>query len=264
MLLRKGDTGTEVGDLQKALYENGYTKVEKTHIYDDLTEEAVKSVQKRHRLVVDGIYGPKTAMVLFGKNASKLLKQSDLQAAAEALDLPLAVVQAVNEVESRGRGFLDNGNPVILFERHVFYRRLAEKKYDVAKLSESYPGIVNKTPGGYAGGRLEYTRLAVADTINNEAALESCSWGLFQIMGYHWQALGYESIHHFVNEQRNNEAAQLEAFVRFVKNDKKLHAAMKAQKWSEVARIYNGPNYRRNLYDIKLERAFERYAAESV
>ncbi|WP_071058137.1 N-acetylmuramidase family protein [Pelistega sp. MC2] len=264
MLLRRDDTGTEVGDLQKTLYENGYTKVLKTHIFDDATEDAIKTLQKRHRLVVDGIYGPKTAAVLFGKNASKLLKQSDLQAAAESLELPISVIHAVNEVESKGRGFLENGNPIILFERHIFYRLLAEKKYDVIELSKSYPGIVNKTPGGYAGGRLEYTRLAVADTINNEAALESCSWGLFQIMGFHWKDLGYESIHHFVLEQSKNEAAQLDAFVRFIKNDKKLYAAMKAQKWSEVARIYNGPNYRRNFYDVKLERAFERYATNNT
>ena len=50
-----------------------------------------------------------------------MLRESDLIAAADRLDVPLASIKAVNEVESSGRGFLADGRPVILFERHVFW-----------------------------------------------------------------------------------------------------------------------------------------------
>lgn len=261
MLLRLGDQGRDVADLQQKLYQAGFTKVLKTHIYDDATETAIKTLQKKARLVVDGIYGPKTAMALNSKGTKKYLKESELQLAADDLGVDLATVKAINEVESRGCGFLDDGNPIILFERHVFYRLLSAKKFNMKDLTSRYPGIVNKSPGGYVGGREEYTRLRVADTIDQVSALESCSWGIYQIMGYHWERLGYASIYDFVKAMRESEATQLDAFVRFVKSDNKLHEALKDKKWDEVARIYNGPNYKRNLYDIKLERAYDRFSA---
>ena len=31
-------------------------------------------------------------------------------------------------------------------------------------------------------------------------------------------------------------------------------------KWAQFAKAYNGPDYARNLYDTKLERAFQRHA----
>lgn len=260
MLLRVGSFGIDVGELQLRLFQAGYTKVEKTHIYDDKTLDAVKALQKKSGLVVDGIYGPKTAQVLNGRSASKLLKQLDLVNAANELDVPLAAVQAVNEIESRGSGFIDESRPVILFERHIFYQRLQAKKVDVAHLNKNYPGIVNRNPGGYAGGRLEYTRLAAAETIDPNAAYESCSWGLFQVMGFHWERLGYESIIDFVSKQKKSEADQLETFVRFIKADPAVHKALKSQNWATFARLYNGPNYKMNMYDTKLQRAYERYS----
>ena len=262
MLLRLGSVGIEVGELQQRLFQAGYSKVEKTHIYDDKTLDAVRALQKKSGLVVDGIYGTKTAQVLNGRSAGKLLKQSDLVKAAKELEAPLAAVQAVNEVESRGRGFIDDTRPVILFERHIFYRRLQAKKFDVNRLNKSYPGIVNRSPGGYAGGRLEYTRLSAAETIDASAAYESCSWGLFQVMGFHWERLGYESVIDFVSRQKRSEADQLETFVRFIKADTAVHKALQAQDWATFAKLYNGPNYKINMYDTKLERAYERYSAD--
>lgn len=262
MLLRVGSYGIDVGQLQQRLFQAGYTKVAKTHIYDDKTTEAVKLLQKKSGLVIDGIYGPKTAQALLGRSVSKLLKQSDLVKAAQELDVPLAAVQAVNEVESNGKGFIDDNRPVILFERHIFFRRLQDKKINVTNLTKNYPGIVNSTPGGYAGNRLEYTRLAAAETIYPNGAYESCSWGLFQIMGFHWERLGYESVVDFVSFQKKSEADQLETFVRFIKSDKAIHKSLQSQDWAKFASLYNGPNYKINFYDTKLERAYERYSAQ--
>lgn len=55
------------------------------------------------------------------------------------------------------------------------------------------------------------------------------------------------------------QAEQLEAFVRFILADKTLLAALRGRKWAKFAELYNGKAYAENLYDVKLERAFERY-----
>jgi hypothetical protein len=58
-----------------------------------------------------------------------------------------------------------------------------------------------------------------------------------------------------------NENEQFEAFVRFVEADPILLKALKGKKWAAFAKEYNGPDYARNLYDTKLERAYKRHSS---
>lgn len=260
--LRHGDRGQPVRDLQQALAAKGFP-VGQDGDFDDATETAVQAFQRQAGLVADGIAGPKTLAALLGRTDKRLLAQTDLERAATTLGVPLAAVQAVNEVESKGTGFGGNGRPVVLFERHVFHARLAATRgqAEADSLALEQPSLINAKPGGYAGGVAEWQRLTSAQQIEETCALEAASWGLFQIMGYHWQALGYESVQDFVTRMHASEAEQLEAFVRFIQANPALLKALKAQKWADFARGYNGPGYARNLYDVKLERAFARYAA---
>lgn len=267
--LRHGDRSQAVRILQTNLNSHG-AKLNADGHYGDLTEAAVRAYQLNAGLVADGIAGSKTLASLAGGDCQQLLKNQDLVNAAQRLDVPLASVYAVNEVESNGKGFLDNGKPVILFERHIMYRQLATPRNDgdnvvqlkqhAAELAALNPAIVNLKPGGYAGGSAEHQRLSHARLIDDNAALESASWGAFQIMGFHWQRLGYASVQAFVAAISASESQQFDAFVRFIETDPALYKALKARKWAEFAKLYNGPNYQRNLYDIKLQRAFERHA----
>lgn len=257
-ILRYGDIGREVADLQRRLIANGF-KLEQTHIYDDATVSAVRQLQKRGRLVIDGIFGPKSDSYLRGSETGHLLKHADIINASKKLDVDVASVMAVNEVESLGAGFIKPGMPTILFERHIFYRMLREKGIDTAALESRYPGIVNRRPGGYAGGQSEYTRLAAAVDIHRESAYESCSWGAFQIMGFHWELLGFSSAQDLVDYASKDESSQLDIFVRFVMANRAMHKALQEKKWAAFAKLYNGPAYARNFYDIKLARAYQAY-----
>ena len=267
--LRHGDRSQAVLILQKNLNKHGAKLVPDGH-YGDATEAAVRAYQLKVGLVADGVAGTKTQTSLAGGDCTQLLRNSDLVTAAQRLDVPLASIYAVNEVESKGKGFLDNGKPVILFERHIMYRQLAkvrhpsddpaELKRHTDQLANANPALVNPKPGGYIGGTAEHQRLAMARLIDDTAALESASWGAFQIMGFHWQRLGYTSVQAFVAAMTAGESQQLDAFIRFIETDAALHKALKGRKWAEFAKLYNGPDYRRNLYDTKLQRAYERHA----
>jgi len=267
--LRHGDRSQAVRILQKNLNDHGARLVVDGD-YGDSTEAAVRAYQLKVGLVADGVAGEKTQTSLGGGDCQFLLKNEDLVQAAQVLDVPLASVYAVNEVESKGKGFLSNGKPVILFERHIMYRLLATPRHDgdnpdelkrhADQLAAANPAIVNPKPGGYAGGTAEHQRLSHARLIDDTAALESASWGAFQIMGFHWQRLGYVSVQAFVEDMGAGESQQLAAFVRFIQTDPVLHKALKGRKWAEFAKLYNGPDYQRNLYDIKLQRAYERHA----
>jgi hypothetical protein len=261
-LLLLGSRGQAVFDLQRALRAAGATALIPDGLFGADTQQAVCALQQKSGLVVDGIVGPKTLSALKGGNTEKLLKQADLLNAAQRLDLPLACVMAVNYVESTGSGFLSNGAPVILFERHIMYRLVKASGISdaaLAALVSRYPSVINETPGGYMGGTAEHQRFKLASHINADTAIEATAFGLFQIMGQHWPVLDYESAATFAARMASSETAQLEAFVRFINVNPALNDALKRKQWAKFARLYNGPDYAKNLYDVRLARACQHF-----
>lgn len=251
-----GSIGAEAHALQRLL------GIERTGYFDEATAHAVRAFQQQHGLVADGIVGEKTLYALnLGKANAQHLTMADIERAAKALGVLPAVILAVNEVESRGTGFLSDGRIVILYERHIMYRQLTAQGLDANSYALNFPNLVNTKRGGYIGGSAEHARLRTAKQIDESAALEACSFGLFQIMGFHWQALGYKTAQEFVAFMQKNEGNQLTVFVQFILADATLHKALKAKKWAEFARIYNGPAYQQNFYDAKLAQAYARHAA---
>lgn len=188
--------------------------------------------------------------------------------AAKRLRCDVSSIRAVAEVESRGDGFVwfdhteqPEWRPKILFERHVMCKRY-EDKYGYDKTIEQikhHPDIINTYTGGYIGGASEHKRLKKARRLDKNIGLESASWGIFQIMGYHWRQLGYKSVVDFVLTLSTGEPAHLEAFVRFIENNETLLTAIRAKDWRLFARTYNGRNYAKNKYDIKMGQAERRW-----
>lgn len=181
------------------------------------------------------------------------LQECDFVVAAKMLNCEVAAIKAVAEVESAGGGFLANGKPKILFERHYFHR-LTGGKY-----SAKYPDISNKSTGGYTSN--EHARLEKAAKLDRNAALQSASWGKFQIMGAHWKALGYTSLQEFVNAMYANETEHLMAFVKFVKVNG-LSDELQRKDWAGFARGYNGSGFAKNAYDKKMLAAYKKYAGK--
>ncbi len=230
------------------------------------TDRIVKQFQEENGLVVDGVVGPKTWQVLIIKAGdevvsrnNRFLSEADLIQAAEKFELKLPIIKAVNEVESGGMGFVGS-KPKILFEGHVFWKQLEQagiKPNDHLKGNETV--LYKKwTSQFYLGGLKEHRRLEQAKLINEAAALESASWGLFQIMGNNWKSLGYSSIKEFVTLMDQDEGAHLEAFGRFLKVNKLIEPLQKLQ-WAKFARRYNGAGFKKNKYDEKLERAYQKF-----
>lgn len=256
-LIRRGDKGLYVTDLQKQLLNAGFT-IKVDGDFGPSTERVVRAFQAQHNLVVDGIVGPKTIDVLRdNKTSSKYLSQTDLIQAAQELQIPIEAMLAVNEVESKGTGFLTDGRPVILYERHIMYRVLPDYGIDPKPYVKDNPGLVNTRAGGYLGGVREWDRLEAAQKINREAALESASWGSYQIMGFHWHLMGFKNATEYVEYSKASEANQLDCFIRFVKSQPGILKALRTQDWSRFATLYNGKNHKQ--YDLKIANAFNRY-----
>lgn len=262
--LRLGDRGAAVATLQQRLAGAGFP-VTRDHVYGPRTEAAVRAFQHARDQVADGIVGPRTWRALRAASTQAgALTQTDVAAAAAALDCDVAAIQAIVEVESGASGYLADGRVDILFERHIMYRQLKAASIDPAPYVETLPGIVNPKRGGYQGGAAEYARLARAQQIDVACAIESTSWGRFQIMGFHWSALGYASAVDFAAAMQASEKNQLDAFVRLLQLSDDGPAALRNHDWAAFARLYNGPAYAAHDYDGKLARAYARHAAAAV
>ena len=161
------------------------------------------------------------------------LTADDFNTAVTSLGVDAATAWTILNVESGKAGYLPDRRPQILFERAVFHTR-TNGIYD-----QQYSGISAPTWGGYSGGAAEYGRLAQAYALNSDAALQSVSWGLGQIMGFNFSPAGFSSASEMVQAACASEAAQITQFVSFLKHTG-IAASLQAHDWTSVARLYNG------------------------
>jgi hypothetical protein len=234
------------------------------------TTAAVRKFQATNDLIIDGVAGEKTwsklvaaSPELFTRISALWLSQADLDHAAAGLRVDRAAIKAVYEVEAGGAGFLGL-RPKLLFEGHIFWRLLQDSGKDAAMLAHGNEDILFEkwTSAHYRGGLAEYERLDRACKLDPVAATRSASWGLFQIMGMNHAAAGFPNVDDFVMAMNRSEAAHLDAFAAFLlgtqHGGKSLRDLLAAHDWPVFARAYNGPGYKKNRYDEKLRRAFDR------
>lgn len=188
---------------------------------------------------------------------SKRLVEQDYIDAAKTLNCEVAAVKTVVSVEAgKGGGFWSNGKPKILFESRWFHK-LTKGKYD-----ESHPHISTPTwVRNYIGGPGEYDRLGEAIELDAAAAVKSCSWGMFQILGVNHGIVGYSDVFEFVDDMYESERKHLDAFVEFVFYNN-LDDELRDHRWADFARVYNGPGYRKNNYDVKMANAYAFYSGK--
>lgn len=274
--MRIGSKGADVLNLQKWLIQNGYA-ITADGDFGKGTDAAVRDFQEKHNLVVDGNVGPNTLNTLQGntrlvinptisdtteKGVLKVLSQQDFVDAASKLSVSVAHVHTVTDVEALQSGFISNGKPKTLFERHQFYRLLADAKGKefANQIAKTKPDICNKTPGGYLKGVAEWNRLQKAVRINETCALKAASWGLFQIMGFNHAACGYSTVQDYARAMGESEGKQLDAFVNYMLKNPTVLGYLRNCQWEKFARAYNGPTYYINKYDLKLAGAYRHYS----
>jgi len=181
------------------------------------------------------------------------LSQTGFAGALTIVAIPPPALWAVLSVETSGCGYLIDRRPKILFERHVFHR-LTNGQYDADD-----PDVSAPTQGGYGlGGANQYVRLQSAMQLDAEAALQSASWGLGQIMGENYAAAGFASVDAMVQAFVASEDAQLGGMVHFIKANG-MDTSLTALDWANFARRYNGPNYAANNYDGLLAKFYQQF-----
>lgn len=184
------------------------------------------------------------------------MTEQEYQAAADRLGADVAAVKAVAEVEASGQSMwtiAGHPRPPIRLEAHWF------GKLTGYRFNDSHPHISRRqwTPSVAAKTRLEaWAQFEEASALDERAAIQATSWGAFQIMGFHYQELGFPTPYEF-KAAAFTEAGQLDLFVRFIKADQVLLDSLRRQDWTQFAGRYNGPG-QIDLYAGRMSEAFGR------
>jgi hypothetical protein len=184
-----------------------------------------------------------------------VLTAGDFIRAAATLQCEAAVIRAFAEKESRGGGFLKGQILTVRFEGHIF-RRETDRKFDSSNPTLSHKYMPNCP---YNRGTIsDWRRLEQARQLAGDVAFECASYGRFQIMGFHYKMLGYDSAYAMVQAFNVGEAAHLDAFVRFCQTQG-LVPLLRARNWLKLAERYNGLDNASNNYAPELEALYEHY-----
>lgn len=205
------------------------------------------------------------AIMTPSKNAGVKLVDIDFENAAKQIGdgIEVALVRAFAEVESGGKsGFNAAKLPVIAFEGHRF-RKYTYNVYDKSHPMLSYPYVTKAGPQWQVNNKNQaqaWATLRDAMGLDIDAALKSCSWGMFQVMGDNYATCGFGSVRAYVDAMKEGERGQLDAFIAYCKGTGGLVKAMKDKDFVAMATKYNGTNY--GSYDKDIETAYEKYGGK--
>jgi hypothetical protein len=215
----------------------------------------------------------------FALYTGETITDVDWDQAAKAIGCEVEVIQAFAHVESREAAFDQHHRPTILYERHKFAKHtrhrfdatnadISGKAYTRKKFDKTgHPIAANERYGAE-----QYERFDRAFTLDEDAAIQACSWGKFQVLGENYQDLRFPTVQRFLEAACTSERDHLlKLFVPFAlsKRDAKyghgtLRNALIQKNWASAAWLYNGPNYSENDYDNQLRIAYEKIKAGSL
>lgn len=227
----------------------------------DAVQATVNVYLDRMRAMIEAEKRNRQLMLQATCDGGMTLSETDFQNAATQLGggISVNIIKAFATVESGGRsGFGPAKLPVIAFEGHLF-RKYTKHIYDQAQPLLSYPYKKKAGPQWQTNNKDQakaWETMATAFALDQEAALMSASWGMFQIMGFNYASCGYKTVFEFSAALKVNAGNQLKAFLGFCSKSPALMKAMKSKDFTSMARNYNGEDY--GNYDVLMQKAYEK------
>ena len=153
-------------------------------------------------------------------------------------DIDHLILLAILNNESNLKGFYNSGIIKSRYEKHIHLGFFM-----------TYNGQYQRHPQLPAFDIAWVRKHTLQDLI-----ILSTSYGIAQIMGYHYQTLGYDTPKDLLNKWSNSETEQIKDFLRFITlfRGGKFLSALKDGDTRRVSRYYNGSGYKQNHYEEKL------------
>jgi N-acetylmuramidase/Family of unknown function (DUF5675) len=193
----------------------------------------------------------------------RAITEPALRALVKPYGYDLNMIKAFIKVESGRAGFdSKTGKVTIRFEPKQFLKRkfggqLVGAEYAVNAKGERY---IRET--GHKDQATEWATFEQARQINEEAAYQCTSWGAMQVMGFNHASGGYRSAKEMAQSYGQSEENQIRGALNFIRSNKPLERAIRGLNFRNTAYYYNGPDYEKGNYHVKIEKAYRMYAAQ--
>ncbi|MFI8578603.1 N-acetylmuramidase domain-containing protein [Ectopseudomonas khazarica] len=220
--------------------------------------------RKKHPIV--NLHGESVELEFLDMYEGGELSDADIRLAAGDLNCEPGLIYAIARQESAHSSFIvinDERIPSILYERHWF-KKLSQNPSFGTTNPEIYGSAYKKARRDKSGkyiavstgeeisindaygptGRFQYERLITAYRLNENAALQSCSWGKFQIMGFNYAAAGFSNVRDFTRAMSLGDAEHIKAFLKFAKSNATLLRGLREKNFELIAAGHNGEGWR--------------------
>jgi hypothetical protein len=185
------------------------------------------------------------------------LTLADFVRAAALLQCEVAAIRAVAKKESSGGGFLKGRILTVRFEGHIFEQKTG-RRFSRTHPTLSHPYMRNCP---YNKGTIsDWRRLEAARQLGGDVAFECASYGLFQIMGFHYAMLGYDSAYAMVQAFNESEGKQLDGFCMLIRK-KGWAVYLRKLMFDAFALRYNGKDHAANNYGPDMQAYYDEFRA---
>ena len=173
---------------------------------------------------------------------------TEFESTATKIGIPPAIMAAFVAVESSGN------NLAVRFEPHLFNGSKKETKGDATTMPNT------PSAGGFSRVASETNRGAfeTAFKIDKKKAIRSASFGSVQVLGQHLLDIYGDpdkAKTAFFGQTPGDQTISKELVVRWFKGRPAAVNAANSGDFAKLARLYNGPSYAANAYDINIENA---------
>jgi len=193
-----------------------------------------------------------------------------LENLSKTLKIDTGVGVAVLCVESKGRGFAQNGRMIIRFENHVFWKFWGKSHpsffSDHFRFNPRKPWQGHKfrknlksdwTVFHRKGQSGEWGVFEFARSKHQRFAMYSISMGMPQIMGFNHKRIGYKSAKMMFDSFSRSERNQIIGLFNFIAEmGSNLTAALKKKNFFTFAKLYNGPG-RAKVYADRIKTYYD-------
>jgi hypothetical protein len=180
---------------------------------------------------------------------NKLLTNSQILQLAIAYGYEYKALKSIIQVESGQHGFSQKTGKIIIQFEPAWFRRLDhEWKSDTKHVLWQSNKVGDQT--------VEWLAFNDAFAADQDAAMQSTSIGMMQIMGFHYAELGFKTVGAMWDFAKLSEYNQVLLALKWIGTVPALRKALKAKDWAKVAYYYNGANYKEFHYDTRLAAAY--------
>lgn len=190
----------------------------------------------------------------------KKLQRLAIQYEACRIKVEPEALHAFIDVESSGHGFDTATGKIIIQFEPVWFRRHEP-------FAPSGAWSINKVERQAK----EWAAFNNAYSISPEGAMKSTSIGMGQVMGFHYERLGYKTVGEMWDDAKRGEERQIHQMAEFINTDRKLWTAIRTKDWHTVALRYNGAKYQelaikwgRTPYNISMGEAYARHKKQET